>query len=139
MSAKFHLLPYHCKHCKRQGMARAAWDCPQEWIDKLFPALTCNQCFDAHQQEFRAVDSISRLCAILVRRPVNQLERNEIRQGLIEATRLFTSAVATLGNHEQVWQIDLVDLLMEHRDEWGRVLFNYRKGLHADIIKAMNI
>jgi hypothetical protein len=124
-----------CKMCGCVIVAKSDTQCPQEWIEKLKPMLTCNKCYDRHQRRRNAEDKLYTGCKLLLFEKLDAEKREKV-------VRLIRIALHDYGkwlaeHHEEPeyhFSHEVFDLVIEKPDQLFMILKLYRKtvrGIYA--------
>lgn len=128
-----HKIHYLCKFCGAPGVALAALDCPDEWIDKLAPGLCCNRCGDAAAARTKAEDQIFKACHFL--KPITLAAfkpeqaaniRGKCRTALEKCVPAFCEAVCDGHRLQPIFEHAFIDDFYQHPEKAGHLIGQYR-------------
>jgi hypothetical protein len=126
-----------CKVCNRPVVAKFYDPAPGEAdtiaaaVDKWLPLLTCNRCYDAHDQRNRSGEIIFGACLSLARIPREKRTREMIdstRRALEPAMKSYAQAIAMEAGLEiPIYHDAGIDVLIEKPEHCSRILRAWRE------------
>jgi hypothetical protein len=126
---------YDCKVCKRHGVITL----PETEhviinIEKWLPLLTCNRCADYLTDRRSCLERIQKVCVALIGlrldppkvEAMGRLEQGA-RNKLTELTKKFTTIICEHFHKQNYWDVEFVNLLMDHPDNFWNICRDYTK------------
>lgn len=130
-------LDYHCKICRKPGVAYYDKTCPITYLESWRGALCCNRCGAFHDHYSRSKESITQACVLLMQArascagEVLRVAEAKLRDRLTKATQRAAKLVCDFYNVTLVWGEDIVDGMMERPHGVKRALREYHAGIKA--------
>lgn len=118
----------HCKICKTTISAKADFDCPQIWIDKLLPMITCNRCYDLQERRIKAEVQIFRSTKLLRLLKKGSDPREKVLTALRMALTDYARWLADMHRQGEFhYSEETFDMIVEQPERCGLILKKYRE------------
>ena len=122
-------IDYHCKICRRPGVAYYDEACPINNLNAWKSCLCCERCYDFRDAFVKARRSIERLCLSLItaRQTVKSspdlaATEKKIRDVLERKTRFISSLCSRFYQIEDLWGFEMVSILMDEPTGCNRAI-----------------
>ncbi len=119
-------IAYECKFCNKPGLVTVSDPEAMFQVPKWKPMLACNRCADYMERKRALIERIGTATTTLsqfrMTRAGEKLNAAEakLREKLGDITKQLSSVVCDYNYKSNVWDIEFVNLLMEHPMKfWG--------------------
>lgn len=117
-----------CRMCGNVIVAKADADCPDQWVEKLKPMLTCNRCYDRHDRRRKAEDKLYNASKLLNFEKMTPDKREAVIQAIRKALVDYAKWLAEhYEQGEYHFSSEVFDLIIEKPEQLFVILKMYRK------------
>lgn len=127
-------LDYHCKICGKPGVAYYDPNCPITMLESWRKALCCDRCYKFRDGYITAKRAVEKQCIQIISTRqirddnVKKEALNKLRDRLIQLTRRIVSLCSDYYHVQNVWNMQMVMVLMEKPEGCNKALDAFHAG-----------